>query len=163
MVTSISSTTRSISFAALFTLLVCAAMLTVAGCGGKLTREQSIERYSEDLREAVSSSVSDERRRDQMLSIVDQLKAVNLRFSHETADFIENYRKLNADFDATRPAFDQLFSDYSAKRVKARNEVLDLHFQLTSLATAAEWNSIGRAEIKLYKKVNETRPVGEGA
>jgi hypothetical protein len=155
------STTRSIT--ALLALLVCAVTLCVAGCGGKPTREQSIERYSQDLREAVSSSVSDERRREQMLAVVDQLKAVNLRFSQETAEFIENYRKLNADFDATRSAFDQLFSDYNAKRVKARNEVLDLHFQLTSLATTAEWNTIGRAETKLYKKVNETRPASEGA
>ena len=156
------STTCSIGFAALF-LLGCAVTLALPGCSGKPTREQSIQQYSQDLRDAVSNSVPDERRREQMLLIVDQLRAVNLRFSQETAEFIENYRKLNADFDATRPAFDQLFSDYSAKRVKARNEVLDLHFQLTSLATAAEWNSIGRAEIKLYKKVNETRPVGEGA
>ena len=154
------STTRSII--ALFALLVCAVTLTVPGCGGKPTREQSIERYSQDLREAVASSVPDERRREQMLVIVDRLKAVHLRFSQETADFIDNYRNMNADFDSTRSAFDQLFSDYRAKRVKARNEVLDLHFQLASLATAAEWNTIGRAESKMYKKVNASRP-SEGA
>jgi hypothetical protein len=155
------STTRSIT--ALLTLLICAVTLAIPGCGGKPTREQSIEQYSEDLREAVARSVPDERRREQMLVIVDQLKAVHLRFSRETADFIENYRKLNADFDSTRSAFDQLFSDYRAKRVKARDEALDLHFQLTSLATSAEWDTIGGAETKLYKKVSATRPAGEGA
>jgi hypothetical protein len=153
--------TRSSGFAALF-LLVCAVTLNVQGCGSKPTKEQSIEEYSQDLREAVASSVSDGRRREQMLSIVAQLKAVNLRFSQETADFIENYRKLNADFDSPRSAFEQLFSDYSAKRVKARSEALDMHFQLTSLATESEWDKIGRAEAKLYKKVNAARPA-EGA
>jgi hypothetical protein len=158
-----SRTIHSIRFTALFALLVCAVTLTVSGCGAKPTREQSLERYSQDLREAVSSSVPDERRREQMLLIVDQLKAVNLRFSQETADFIENYRKLNADFDAPRAAFEQLFKDYSEKRVKARNEALDMHFQLASLATEAEWSTIGRAEAKMYKKVNAARPAKQGA
>jgi hypothetical protein len=96
-----------------------------------------------------------------MLLIVEQLKAVHLRFSQETADFIESYRKLNADYDSGRPAFDQLFSDYRAKRVTARNEAVDLHFQLAALATAAEWDTLGRAETKLYNKVNDARPAKE--
>jgi hypothetical protein len=96
-----------------------------------------------------------------MFLIVDQLEALHLRFSQETADFVESYRKLNADYDATRPAFDQLFSDYSAKRIKARNEALDLQFQLASLATAGEWDSIVEAETKLYEEVNAARPAEE--
>ncbi|HEY2675813.1 MAG TPA: hypothetical protein VGI65_02515 [Steroidobacteraceae bacterium] len=156
--------TRGIGFAALFGLLLCAVILIVPGCGGKPpTREQAIERYSQALREGVSSHVPDEQRRAQMLSIVDQLEAVHVRFNQETADFIASYDKLNADYDATRPAFDQLFSDYSAKRVKARGQALDLHFQLASLATAAEWDTIGRAETKLYEKVNAARPANQSA
>jgi hypothetical protein len=148
---------RSIGFAALFTLLVCAATLAVTGCT-KPNREEAIQRYSQELRETVSSSVPADPRRGQMLRIVDQLEALHLRFSRETADFIESYRKLNADYDSTRPAFDRLFTDYTAQRVQARNEALDLHFQLTSLATAGEWDRIGKAETKLYEKVNAARP-----
>jgi hypothetical protein len=156
--------TRGIGFPALFALFACSVILTIPGCGGKPpTREQAIERYSQALREGVSSNVADERRRAQMLSIVDQLEAVHVRFNQETADFIANYRKLNADYDASRPAFDQLFSDFSAKRVKARSQALDLHFQLASLATVAEWDSIGRAETKLYEKVNAARPAKDSA
>lgn len=93
-----------------------------------------------------------------MLRVVDRLEALHLRFSQETADFIEHYRKLNADYDSTRPAFDQLFSDYNAKRVQARSEALDLHFELDSLATADEWDKIGKAETKLYEKANAAHP-----
>jgi hypothetical protein len=92
-----------------------------------------------------------------MLLVVDQVEALNLRFSQETADFVRSYRKLNADYEATRAAFDKLFADYNAKRIKARNESLDLHFQLASLATADEWDSIGKAEKKLYEEANEAR------
>ena len=66
-----------------------------------------------------------------------------------------------ADYDATRSAFEQLFSDYSAKRIKARNEALDLHFRLASLATVVEWNAIGKAELKLYEEVNAARSAEE--
>src|SRR6516165_2296202 len=142
----------------LFTLCVCVVTLAVSGCAPKQTKHQAIERYGQELRDAVSSKVSDERRKAQMLLIVDQLRALHRRFSEETANFIESYRKLNADYDATRPKFDQLFSDYSAKRIKARNEALDLHFQLASLATADEWGTIGKAETELYEEVNEARP-----
>jgi hypothetical protein len=137
-------------------------MLTLPGCRGKApTREQAIERYSQALREGVSTHVSDEPRRAQMLSIVNQLEAVHVRFNQETAEFIASYDKLNADYGATRPAFDQLFSDYSSKRIKARSQALDLHFQLASLATPAEWDTIGKAETKLYEKVNASRPANE--
>ena len=136
-----SSGVRSTSVAALLTILVCAVALVLPGCGArKLNRDEAIERYSQDLREAVSNTVPDEGRKAQMLLVVDQLKALHLRFSQETTAFLESYRKLNADYDATRPAFDRLFSDYSTKRIKARNDALELHFQLASLAWP-KWRS----------------------
>ena len=140
-------------------LLLCAFAVTlaatVAGCGGsKPSREQVLTSYGQELREAISTKVADEPRKARMLAILDQLDAMNRRFTQETRDFIESYRELNADYDAPRPAFDRLFADYSAKRVKARSEALDLHFQLASVATAAEWNAIGKAETKLYEELN---------
>jgi hypothetical protein len=149
-------------FAALFALVVCAAALTVSGCNRtQPTRGEVIDRYSQDLRDEISSEVPDQARKAQMLLVVDHLEAVHRRFSEETVSFIERYRTLNADYDATRPAFDQLFSDYKTKRVKARSEALDLHFQLASLASADEWSGIWKAEKKLYEKVNETDPTQE--
>jgi hypothetical protein len=150
---------RGLGFAALFAFLICTVMLAIPGCGGtKPTTDQTITRYSQKLRNAVSTNVPEEGPRAQMLLIVDQVEALHLRFSQETADFIASYRKLNADYDSTRPAFDQLFSDYSAKRIKARDEALELHFQLASLTTASEWDAIGKAEAKLYEEVDAALP-----
>jgi hypothetical protein len=98
-----------------------------------------------------------------MLTIVDQVEALHLRFSQETAEFVQSYRKLNADYDSSRPAFDQLFSDYTAKRIKARDDALELHFQLASLATSSEWDAIGKAEIELYEEASAAHsPEGGG-
>ena len=154
------SRARNFGFAALSALLVCA--LVVPGCGGtKPTTAQAIERYSHKLRSSVSNNVSDEARRSQMLLVVDRLEALNVRFGQETADFVESYRKLNGDYDVARSALEQLFSNYSAKRVQARDEALNLHFQLASLATADEWEAIGKAEIELYEEVVVARPTDE--
>lgn len=153
---------RGSGFATLLALVLCAVVLSVSGCGGKKqTREQAIAQYGQELREAVSTKVPDEGRKAQMLLIVDQLEALHRRFNQETADFVESYRKLNADYDAARPAFEQLFSDYSAKRIRARNEALDLHFHLASLATADEWDTIADAETELYEEVSTARPAEE--
>ena len=150
------------SFLSLFALSICVVTLALPGCGPKQTKDQAIARHGQELHDAVSSKVSDQQRKAQMLSIVDQLGALHRRFSGETADFLESYRKLNADYDATRPQFEQLFSDYSAKRIKARNEALDLHFQLASLATTDEWKTVGEAETELYEGINEARPAEDG-
>jgi hypothetical protein len=158
------SGTRVGGFAALFILSVCLATLAVSGCGGtKPTTDETISRYSQKLRNAVSSNVPEEGRRTQMLAIVDRVEALHLRFSQETTVFIESYRKLNADYDSPRPVFDQLFSDYNVKRIQARKEALDLHFQLASLAIPTEWDAIGKAETKLYKEVNSVEPAEENA
>ncbi len=139
-------------------LLLCVAALIAPGCGSSPpTAEQSIERYSQKLRETVSSRVQDQGRRDQMLSVVEQMETLQLRFNKETSDFVAAYRKLNADYQAPRPLFDQLFSEYNAERISARRQDLDLHFQLSSLAAADEWDAIAKAEGKLYVAANEAR------
>ena len=151
-----------IVFVSRCTLLVCAVVLTLYGCGGKKqTREQAVAEYSQELRETVAAKVPDQERKARMLLVVDQLEALHRRFNRETADFVESYRKLNADYDAGRPAFEQLFSDYSAKRIKARAEALDLHFHLASLATGDEWKAIANAETKLYEEVSSAPPAEE--
>jgi len=154
----------STGLAALLVMMSCAVLMTAHGCTGtKPTTAQTIERYSQKLRDAVAREIPQEQRKAQMLSIVDRVEALHLRFGQETVDFVQSYRKLNADYDAARPALDHLFSDYEAKRIRARNEALDLHFQLAALATTSEWDAIGKAEEKLYEEVNAARPREESA
>jgi hypothetical protein len=153
---------RSMGLAALVTLLFLAGTISVPGCGSSPTTAQVIERYNQKLRDTVSAKVTDEQRKAQMLEIVDQVETLHLRFSRETADFVASYRKLNADYDSPRAEFEQLFADYNTKRIKARDEALDLHFELASLASASEWEAIGTAEIKLYEKVNAARSEESG-
>ena len=146
---------------ALSILLICGLALGLAGCSGKkATKTEAVSHYSQQLREVVSTSVLDEGRKAEMLSTVDRLETLQVRFSDDTAKFLEAYRTLNADYNAQRSAFDQLFSDFTATRMKARDEALALHFRLASLATVGEWKPIAKAETELYEEVDAGRPAG---
>ena len=148
----------------LLPLFACAFVLACAGCSGERPgRAEAIARYSTELRDTVSARVVDQPRREQMLQVVDRIEALHVRFSRETADFIAAFRRLNADYSAARPAFDQLFADYGSRRVTARSEALELHYQLASLATEGEWASVGKAEARLYERANESRSGEEAA
>jgi len=154
-VTEVRSHTRSRFAAGASMVLVFVLVLCTSACGGtKPTKAEQVERYGQELRERIAATVTDPRRRDEALQVVDQMQALQQRFNRETSAFVDNYRKLNADYETTRPTLDQLFADYSNRRVAARNEALELHFRLAALSTATEWDAIGKAEAKLYKKVS---------
>jgi hypothetical protein len=143
-------------------ITLCATVLAAPGCGGtKPTTAQVIQSSSQRLRQEVSKNVADESRKSQMLLVVDQIEAVQSSLSKETADFVQNYQNLNSNYDAPRSAFDQLFADYNGQRIRARNQALDLHFRLASLATADEWIPIVKAEVKLYEAFTEAE-AGKG-
>jgi hypothetical protein len=144
-------------FLVLLVLVPCVAAFSACG-GKKPTKEQAIAQYGRELHQSVADKVADESRRAQMLAIVDRIEALQLQFTHDTEAMVASYRKLDADYGAPRAAFEQLFADFNATRVRARGAVLDLHFQLAALATDEEWRPIAKAESRLYEELNTARP-----
>ncbi len=148
------------------TVLAClvVGLASAASPGCKSTTpspEQTTERTTQKLRQVISGEIADAGRREQMLKLVDQIEAVQTRFNEDASAFVAKYQSVNGDYDAPRAAFDQLFSDFDADRIRARNQILDLHFQLASLATDSEWGPIGKAEVKMYEGVGEARTAQE--
>jgi len=163
-VTLIYGHSRALRSLILVMALAGATAVTITGCGGTPpSRSQVIEHSAQELRDAVSAKVTDENRRAQLLQIVDEMETRQQHFTQDTVQFLDGYRKLNADYDAPRAAFDQLFADYSAKRTAARDAALGLHFRLAAVATASEWDAISKAESKLYKKAIAARPTEDSS
>jgi hypothetical protein len=132
--------------------------MAMSGCAGATpTPEQAIQDASKELRQAVSANVADPNRRDQMLALVDQIEATQRNFSTQAADFATQYSQMNADYDAPRARFEQLFSAFNGQRIQSRDRILELHFRLAALATEKEWKPIGKAETKLYEEVQLAR------
>jgi hypothetical protein len=143
---------------ALACLLVSFAVVALPGCkSNNPNPEQTTESATQKLRRVIASDVAEQGRRAQMLKLVDRMEEVQSAFNKEIADFVTHYQTLNANYDATRAAFDQLFSQYNTERTQARSQALDLHFQLAALATDKEWGRIGEAEAKMYNAIGIAR------
>jgi uncharacterized protein YozE (UPF0346 family) len=149
---------RNRTASALACLLVGLAVVASPSCkSNNPSPEQTTESATQKMRKVISSDVAEAGRREQMLKLVDKMEAVQTAFNKDITDFVTKYQTLNADYDATRAAFDQLFSQYNAERIQARSQTLDLHFQLASLATDREWDRIGEAEAKMYDAIEIAR------
>ena len=98
-----------------------------------------------------------------MLALVDQIEATQRSFSTQAAEFATQYSKMNADYDAPRARFEQLFAAFNGQRIQSRDRIIDLHFRLAALATEQEWKRIGKAEAKMYGEVAEARAEAGGA
>lgn len=137
--------------------------LGFAGCAGnRPSPEESLQEASQELRQAVTANIEDPRRRDEMLGLVGQIESVQRDFSAQAADFAARFEALNVDYDASRAQFEKLFADFNSERARSRDQLLDMHFQLTALATEGEWKRIGKAEARLYGEVEAARADGAG-
>ena len=146
-----------------FAVVATVIAVAVSGCAGTTpTPEQAIQDAGRELRQAVSGNVADAGRRDQMLALVDQIEATQRSFSTQAADFASQYSRMNADYDAPRARFEELFSAFNEHRIQSRDRVLELHFRLAALATAEEWKPIGKAEAKLYEDAHLARAEAAG-
>jgi len=147
--------------------LLCLALalgLAITGCkSAPLTPEAGAQKFTLQLREAVSANVTDQARKEQMLALVDQMEAVQSDFNRDVTAFVGSFRQLNTSYDTPRSDFDALFKTYDTQRIQARNRFLDVHFQLTALATADEWKRIGKVEKKIYQELLKPRQAPEVA
>jgi len=145
-------------------VMFCAAGLVISGCRGtKPSPEAKSQEYVHKFREAVSRSVGEKDRRDRMLVLVDQMEAVERSLNDDLAVFVEKYRGLNGDYEAPRAVFDELFGDFDARIKKTRDRFFDLHFQLTALSTAEEWDRIVKYEVEAYEEITKPRVQKEAA
>lgn len=149
--------------AAIAVMLLGGILLAAGGCAGATrTPDEAIQASGQELRQSVSKHVEDPGRREQMLSLVGEIESTQRSFSTQSAEFAQQYARLNADFNAPRAQFEQLFADFNAHRIQSRYRILDLHFQLTALATEQEWKRIGKVEAQLYEEAAIARAAQAG-
>lgn len=135
-------------------LLAALLVLALPGCkNNEAMSDSGGQTHLRQLREAVSGAVNEQDRRDRMLRIVGSMETVASTFDRDVSAFVESFRRLNTNYDTPRADFDALFMGYDAQRMRARDSFLDLHFQLTALATADEWKRIGKVEKKMYDEL----------
>ena len=118
---------------------------------------ESAQKFTMELRDAVTGTVTDPARVNQMVALIDQLDAAEVEFNQHVTTFIASFKQLNAGYDTPRAAFDDLFKTYDAQRIATRDRFLEVHFKLTALATKDEWKKIGKVEKKIYEELLKPR------
>ena len=129
--------------------LALACALALAGCADSpKTSADLVGGPMREMRQAVEKHVADPSRQTQLLALVDELDGVLKDHSRDLNALSGDLSRLNADYDATREAFDALVSDFAQRSRVRKERALDLHFQMAALASVEEWKSISKHEVE---------------
>jgi len=136
--------------ALLLTLLF--ALAALAGCARDQRAPSGVVLDAmQATRDAVRESVDDTDRRAQLLELVDELEGLFLAQTGDLEELSRTLRRINADPDATRSAFDAEISAYQERRRARRAEAVDLHFAMMDVTRPQEWSSIVRRELDAFE------------
>ena len=136
--------------ALLLTLLI--VLGTLAGCARDRRALATIVRDSmQATRAAVQDCVDDADRRGRLLVFVDELEGLFLAQTGDLEQLSRDLRRINADPDATRSAFDAQVSAYQERRRARRTHAVDLHFAMMDVTRPEEWSRIVRSELDAFE------------
>lgn len=131
------------------TNLALACALALAGCAkAPKTTAELVGGPMLEMRQAVERNVVDPGRRAQLLALVGELDGVLQAHSKDLYALSNDLSRLNADYDATREAFDTLASTFAQRSQVRKERALDLHFQMVALTSVEEWNPISKREVE---------------
>jgi len=139
-------------------LLLAAAALAFAGCGGKdAVAPADVEKQAfEDLRTEVREVIADPVREAEALAVVDALSKDLVTLRASVSERNSQARKLNANYDTPRADFEALFDQiYMEIRVN-RQRVTQNHHMLMAVTTPEEWAQISKSRTKAMQAAINT-------
>jgi hypothetical protein len=128
------------------TVLLCGLVVSLAspaGRAGALTvDEQKVHADIESFQDKIRGTVSDSSRVDKLVNLSVNLESLMIRIDEQQAAAAGQIQALIRDYGATRQDFDRLLARQHSKRLALRNELLEIHYQLTNLTSEEEWNKL---------------------
>ena len=120
----------------------------LAGCAReRRAPAEVIDDAMQATRDAIKDSVEDRQRRGQLLALVDDLEQLLQAQSADLQELSLRLRRLNADPDATRSAFETEVAVYKERRRARRTRALDIHYTMMDLTRPEEWDDIVEREL----------------
>lgn len=133
--------------------LVLLSFAVACSSGEPVSREDQQAAAFADLRAAVTETVTDDDRQNEVLTIinslatdVDELRELLVRRRTEL-------RKLNADYDATREEFLEFANQMESRIQNGRRQALQQHLRLAAAMTADEWAAIEKAQTRAMRSI----------
>ena len=130
-----------------FILLSLVIALGAAACAGK-DKPTPVDVQTEafnNLRSEVEAIVSDQDRSDQAVKIIDELESAFHDLALHLAARSTKVAALNADYDTTREAIDEVFAEIQKNMVSNQRTVSELHRKLISVTTTGEWLELSKS------------------
>jgi hypothetical protein len=104
--------------------------------------EQKIHADIESFQDQIRGTVSDSSRVDKLVNLSVNLESLMIRIDEQQASAADQFQALIRDYGATRQDFDRFLARQHSKRLALRNELLEIHYQLTNLTSEEEWNKL---------------------
>ena len=105
----------------------------------------------DELRSRVKQEIADPTRSRQILALVDQMERELDDLNQTVLQFREEFRRLNADYEATAEQFRKLIADSDMALRRSQRKLIETHFQIKALTTSEEWTSLSRQERKAFE------------
>lgn len=130
-------------------LTVAAFALAVSACGGTKQSEADAEKEAfADLRAEITSLVPEVDRRDQALAMVDDLEVLLNKLDRDVQDRAEQFRLLNANYDATRADLEAGVAAVGRQMQSNFGQLSAQYRKLSQELTTEEWESLDKAKSK---------------
>lgn len=121
-------------------------IIVALGCGGGQssaeTRDEAQSRWESTVREVVEDPV----RANRVLAAAEDIRVVGVEFETEARAFLDDYRRLNRDYDATREQFEALIADHKAERASQRRRIYEARQTIVDNTTDEEWGELVEAK-----------------
>jgi len=142
--------TRHILSAAAGCALV-AAGLCLTGCASTAPKGPGakMQASATDLNQTLKDTVKDAGRLSQMLAVADQIGVDMVAGAKELDRLQQEQSRLNADYNTTPEALNQIGERIQAVRVEYRAKAISARQALAKLATDKEWKKITSRDLAL--------------
>ena len=131
-------------------------MFSLVGCASEpIDPQQEIKDNMQVMREAISKTVVDNKRRQVLLDLSMSLEITLALYNQKYTDFAIQFGKLNRKYDTPRSELESLLNTIRKTRKTTINEVMDIHFKMVANTTGDEWKKIVKKEVEAIKSVRQ--------
>lgn len=122
--------------------------LVAAGCAGKYkpTPAEVQAQAFDDLRSEIGVVISDADRKENAIEIANALEASFESLRTHLAERSDKVSALNADYDAPKQKFSDLFYEIQRETERNQRHISELHRQLVEVTTAQEWADLKKLQ-----------------
>jgi hypothetical protein len=134
-------------------LVLALGLLLWAGCAHPKPAVDNTpgQKALDDLRSRVRQEIADPMRARQIVALVDEMEKELDEADRIVLRYREDFRRLNADYEAVPEQFQKLIVDSDMALRKSQQKLVEIHFQIKNLTSPGEWTVLSREERKAFE------------